>query len=177
MYDKFINMRFLRKIKVLFSKSDNLFEEVLIPLMPNSLRFNIFESRKIMQNPEWHPEGDVYTHSKIVTNRCHKNFRNINLILAGVFHDLGKIDVTVFNEEKNTFSAHGHEELSLMYIEQNIKWIKWMGGNPKKISYIVKNHMRIKFMDEMKPKKRKNFMKEKWFHLVEKFATCDKGGF
>lgn len=170
-------MRFFKKIQIIFSKSDNLFQEVLLPTMPKSLVEVIEKTKIVMQNPEWHPELDVFTHTKVVTNRLHKKYKNINLILSGVFHDLGKIDTTFFNEEKNTFSAHGHEYLSLVYIEQNIEWIKSLGGNPDKIRFIVQHHMRIKFLDEMKKSKRLKFQAEKWFHLVEKFATCDKGGF
>jgi hypothetical protein len=170
-------MRFFKKIHIIFSKSNNLFEEVLLPIMPKELVDDINKMKMIHQNLEWHPEDLLYIHTKVVTNRLHKKYKNINLILAGVFHDLGKIDTTFFNEEKNTYSAHGHEDLSLVYIEQNIEWIKSVGGNPDKIRYIVQHHMRVKFLNEMKKSKKLRFQAEKWFHLVEKFATCDKGGF
>jgi hypothetical protein len=170
-------MRLIRKLKILFSKTDNVFEDVLLKKMTMALLSDIEKLKDIQQNPQWHIENDVYTHTMVVTNRLHNKYHNINLTLSGIFHDLGKFDTTKWDDKKQSWTAFGHEDFSIDYVEKHKDWIKKMGGNVEKIKYITANHMRIKFIDEMRKKKRRKFEAEKWFHLVVKFKECDKGGF
>jgi tRNA nucleotidyltransferase (CCA-adding enzyme) len=69
----------------------------------------------IQQDPEWHPEGDVWTHTLHVCNVAAKvaereqlegNDR-ITVLLAALCHDLGKATHTRF--ENGRWHAYGHE--------------------------------------------------------------------
>src|SRR6056297_3600997 len=79
---------------------------------PNELK-NIIDSTEFaLQNNEWHPEGHTLTHIKYVTNRLYNNFNDINLTLSGLFHDLGKAEVTYWNPKTKNWAAGGHEDIS-----------------------------------------------------------------
>lgn len=143
---------------------------------PSTLKDIVDTTMTIEQNPIWHPEGNVYNHTRIVTNRLHNKYNDINLTLSGFLHDLGKAYTTVYDETKKSWTAHGHEDSSVNIINDYIDWIKKMGGNPDIIKYIVKNHMRIKFLDDFRLQEKINFINEKHFNLVLKFNTADYGG-
>jgi tRNA nucleotidyltransferase (CCA-adding enzyme) len=71
------------------------------------------------QDPEWHPEGDVWTHSLQVVDEAalliedlqHDRPRAITVMLGALCHDLGKPATTRF-EDGHTRSR-GHEEAGL----------------------------------------------------------------
>jgi poly(A) polymerase len=126
---------------------------------------------KIPQSFDWHPEGNVEVHSKIVLERARK-YEDKDLILAAFFHDLGKVDTTIPNE-KGGFSAHNHEDISVNLVKYSRSWIKELGGNPDKVEWIVGNHMRVKYLDDMKPKKADELIFHEWFPELYKFKYCD----
>jgi hypothetical protein len=171
-------MRFIKQIRFWFKtrKIEDIFD-FLFNLATDELKKDIFKQKSVEQNIQWHPEGDCFIHTKIVTNRLHNKFHNIDLTLSGLFHDLGKFDTTKWDDKKQSWTAFGHEDFSIDYIEKHKDWIEQLGGDVDKIKFITANHMRIKFINEMTKKKRRKFEAEKWFKLVVKFKECDKGGF
>ncbi len=63
------------------------------------------------QDPLWHPEGDVWTHTMQVTDRCvmHKDDASdpCGYMLTGICHDLGKIITTEVIDGR--IHSYGHE--------------------------------------------------------------------
>ncbi|MDP3985266.1 MAG: HD domain-containing protein, partial [bacterium] len=67
------------------------------------------------QEPEWHPEGDVWIHTLMVVDEAAKIVRREQLdperawtvMLGALAHDFGKPAVTEFKEGR--WKAHGHE--------------------------------------------------------------------
>jgi hypothetical protein len=140
---------------------------------PPKIKDYIDKCKNTPQSPEWHPESDVYTHIKIVFNRA-KRYSDINLMLAAIFHDLGKVDTT-----KPHFTIPGkitskfHEIVSCELIKENREWIESFGADYDIIYYIVAMHMRIKNIDEMRPFKRDALKKHKYFSQLERFTRFD----
>ena len=68
------------------------------------------------QDPRWHPEGDVLVHSlwaadlaaAYADERDLHPDRRVLLVLAALFHDLGKPDTT--RKREGRISSHGHAE-------------------------------------------------------------------
>ena len=147
----------------------------LYNLAPQGLKDLVDKTKGVQQSPDWHPEGDAYTHIRLVTNRLANCYHDINQNLAGFFHDLGKVNVTVPNG-KGGFSTHGHEDWSVTMVDEYKDWITEQGGEPDIVSYIVANHMRYKYLDEMRIQEQIRFMDDPYFHYVQKFATADIGG-
>jgi len=93
-----------------------------------------------MQDPRWHPEGDVWIHTKLVVDqavkiaeRCHPGDETREyLIFAALCHDLGKPDTTFTHESKRIRST-GHSEAGE---EPALAFLDAIGA-PKRMSQYV----------------------------------------
>lgn len=76
--------------------------------------FNIIPELKgldqVPQDPRWHPEGDVWTHTMLVLENLPSE-ATFAMSLAALFHDVGKATTTVIHESGG-ISARGHEDES-----------------------------------------------------------------
>lgn len=68
----------------------------------------------VQQEPEWHPEGDVWTHNNMVLDEAARlrreeygEFDNLALMLGALCHDLGKPLATVFSDGR--WRSPGHD--------------------------------------------------------------------
>lgn len=143
---------------------------------PSSLKLIIDECENAEQNPYWHPEGNTLNHIKLVVNRLHNCYNDINLDLAGLFHDLGKTITTEWDEEKKSWTAHGHEDEFAIIANKYKNWIESLGADFNTVEFIIKNHMRIKYLDEFRFQEKIKFINEPLFDYVLKFETADYGG-
>jgi len=68
----------------------------------------------VPQDPEWHPEGDVFVHTKLVIDRARDLIddlsypRKVTVMLAALAHDFGKPATTEFIDGR--LRSRGHEE-------------------------------------------------------------------
>jgi tRNA nucleotidyltransferase (CCA-adding enzyme) len=68
----------------------------------------------VPQDPEWHPEGDVFVHTGLVIDRARELIedlsypRKITVMLAALAHDFGKPATTEFIDGR--LRSRGHEE-------------------------------------------------------------------
>lgn len=144
---------------------------------PESLKEIIDSTKGVEQSPLWHPEGDVFTHIRLVTNRLGNSFPNDkDLLLSGLFHDLGKVQTTEWDETKQSWTARGHEDISVQLVDDYKDWIKKMSGNPTIVRNIVQNHMRIKYLDEFRLQNKIDIVNSPNFDDVIKFNSADYGG-
>lgn len=73
------------------------------------------------QDPIWHPEGDVWTHTLMVVNEAQKIVSDLSreerltVMLACLFHDLGKATTTEIVGDR--VKAHGHAEAGVPIAE------------------------------------------------------------
>ena len=137
---------------------------------PEVIKMIIDESKNTLQSKNWHPEGPVDIHMRIVYNRARKS-GDLNQAIAAFFHDLGKVETTRFISGK--WSAHGHENVSARLVERYRSWIENLGADFDIVYYIVAKHMKVKHIHEMRPSKREAFRQEKYFDLVNKFSDFD----
>ena len=68
----------------------------------------------VQQDPEWHPEGDVFVHTLLTIDRARESIeglsypRRVTVMLAALAHDFGKPPTTEFLEGR--WRSRGHEE-------------------------------------------------------------------
>jgi tRNA nucleotidyltransferase (CCA-adding enzyme) len=68
----------------------------------------------VPQDPEWHPEGDVFVHTRLVLDRARELIddlpyaKQVTVMLAALAHDFGKPPTTEFIEGR--WRSRGHEE-------------------------------------------------------------------
>jgi tRNA nucleotidyltransferase (CCA-adding enzyme) len=70
--------------------------------------------REVPQDPVWHPEGDVFVHTRLVVDRARELIddlpysRQVTVMLAALAHDFGKPSTTEFLEGR--WRSRGHED-------------------------------------------------------------------
>jgi tRNA nucleotidyltransferase (CCA-adding enzyme) len=68
----------------------------------------------VPQDPEWHPEGDVFVHTRLVVDRARELIedlpypKQVTVMLAALAHDFGKPVTTEFIDGR--WRSRGHEE-------------------------------------------------------------------
>ena len=71
----------------------------------------------VPQDPEWHPEGDVFVHTLLVADRARELIedlpyaKQVTVILAALCHDFGKPATTEFVDGR--MRSRGHEEAGI----------------------------------------------------------------
>ena len=146
----------------------------LFELLPEALQDRIFGLCKVPQRLDYHPEGNTLKHTIIVVERAIR-LGNINLILAALFHDVGK-DETFELSSKGFPTAHGHEKVSGRLVIEYRSFIRSLGGNPVVVYFIVRHHMRMKRFDEMRKSKRVKLMDNPSYDILKVFSLIDRGG-
>ena len=140
---------------------------------PIQIRYYLEHSKSVPQTSRWHPEGDLYNHIKIVFNRA-KKIGNINLILAAILHDLGKVDTTTKHPTiADKWSSKFHEKVSGKITKDNREWIESLGADFDIVFYLVDQHMRIKQFDEMRESKKRIIMNHPFYTYLEQFTEMD----
>jgi tRNA nucleotidyltransferase (CCA-adding enzyme) len=82
----------------------------------------------VPQDPEWHPEGDVFVHTQLAVNRARELIedlsypRKVTVMLAALAHDFGKPATTEFLEGR--WRSRGHEEAGVPPAESFLDRIK-----------------------------------------------------
>jgi tRNA nucleotidyltransferase (CCA-adding enzyme) len=72
----------------------------------------------VPQDPEWHPEGDVFVHTRLVLDRARELIDDLpyakqaTVMLASLAHDFGKPSTTEFLEGR--WRSRGHEEAGVL---------------------------------------------------------------
>jgi tRNA nucleotidyltransferase (CCA-adding enzyme) len=71
----------------------------------------------VPQDPEWHPEGDVFVHTQLVIDRARELIddlpypKQVTVMLAALAHDFGKPATTEFIDGR--LRSRGHEEAGI----------------------------------------------------------------
>jgi tRNA nucleotidyltransferase/poly(A) polymerase len=108
------------------------------------------------QDPEHHPEGDVYVHTLHVLKASDITDDPI-ASLATLFHDIGKPETYEFKptktrpEGKHTY--HRHEAQGVDVFLRVANRLKFSNQEKDSISWVIRNHMKLYKAGEMKPSK------------------------
>ena len=112
----------------------------------------------VMQNPKFHPEGDVFEHTMLVVD-CAAELRAraewpLGLMFSALMHDLGKIVATEVQED-GRITAYGHEVQGLGLVEAQMRRLT---RHEKLIKYVCNQselHMRPNMLAGARSKKKK----------------------
>ena len=131
--------------------------------------------RELTEDDEYHPEANVFEHIKIVTERLIP-IMDINLIMTGCLHDLFKHDAKRFSDTGDAYTCFGHEVLAANFIQTNREirdWITRFGGDVDLVENLCRDHMRIHYLDEMRPAKRNRLVGSTHFKKLSIFTLAD----
>ena len=124
----------------------------MIKNLPEELKKLLFKQWQAKQNPNWHPEGNTLKHILVVINRAYHHYPDDpNMIMAALFHDLGKMDTYAIHPKTGQPTAYGHEDRSVEYIDQFSDWVRsFEGVDIDEVKYLVKNHMKVRLVGRLR---------------------------
>lgn len=99
----------------------------------------------VPQNPSWHPEGDVFEHTKQTIDAAARlpyadDEEKLMMMYAALCHDLGKAATTQENEQ-GTIISYGHAEKGYTLTRQLLKRIVNDKSLIDNVATLVKYHM------------------------------------
>lgn len=103
----------------------------------------------VHQEPEWHPEGDVWNHTlqtvdvtvDVARRENLDDEQHLTLALAVLTHDFGKVSTTVLVDGR--WKAHGHEAAGKEPAAAFLKRFKFSADIVKRVIVLVPEHMQL----------------------------------
>ena len=111
------------------------------------------------QPPEWHPEGDVFTHPCIMLEMLEPD-APLDLCLAVLFHDIGKPPCQTF-EDRIRFN--GHDARGAEMAGTILRRLRYPNDVIAAVVAMVARHMQFMNVQQMRTAKLKRFMAEPTF--------------
>ena len=120
------------------------------------------------QPPEYHPEGDVFTHTLLLLD--HLESPTFTLAMAALLHDIGK-PVTQTFEDRIRFNQH--EKVGASMTDSICNRLHLSNDHTDRITWLVAQHMRIGVAPDMRESKRKRLVREEGFDELLKLMRVD----
>lgn len=107
----------------------------------------------VPQPPEFHPEGDVFTHTVLALEQLSEP--HPVLAVATLLHDVGKPPTMT---ETDRIRFNGHDEVGAEMTAVICRRLRFSGDDTERIVELVRNHLRVKDLPKMRPAKAKRFL-------------------
>jgi poly(A) polymerase len=123
----------------------------------------------VPQPPEFHPEGDVFTHTALALG--HLTVLTPVLAMGVLLHDIGKPPTYTVTDR---IRFNRHEEVGAILAEDICRRLRFSGDETERIVELVRNHLRIADLAKMRPAKAKRFLLREDFldHLELHRVDC-----
>jgi poly(A) polymerase len=108
------------------------------------------------QPPEFHPEGDVFVHTRLMLSLLPGRV-SLPLVLSVLFHDLGK-PPTMQRDPTGRLRFNGHESVSARMTEAIMRRLRFSNEEIEATVEMVQNHMVFKDVKNMRVARLKRFM-------------------
>lgn len=126
------------------------------------------------QPPQWHPEGDVYQHTKIMLDMLAGN-PSEELALAVVLHDIGKPATYTYDQDHDRIRFNGHDRVGAEMAEGILRKLKCSNHTTEAVCSMVANHMNFMNVQKMRIAKVKRFMARPTFEDEMELHRVDCG--
>ncbi len=108
------------------------------------------------QPPQFHPEGDVFTHTRIMLGLLPRDV-SLPLVLSVLFHDIAK-PATFAVDETGRIRFNGHDKLGAAMTEEILRRLKFPNAVIAPTVDAVENHMVFKDVQQMRVSRLKRFI-------------------
>ena len=125
--------------------------------------------RGVEQSPDFHPEGDVFVHTLLLLEKLHEPTET--LALGALLHDVAKPICRGRNGERITF--YGHCETGAEMAIAICQRLKRSREIWERVTYLVKNHLRLISAPEMRASTLKRFLREDGVEELFELARID----
>ncbi len=127
----------------------------------------------VEQPPEFHPEGDVFIHTRISLEKLEENvpYRSDELTIGMLLHDVGKPPTF---EISDRIRFNSHDTVGASIAERICRRLRFSNKQVERISELVRHHMKFQYVFAMRKSTLKKFMAMPHFdeHLALHLADC-----
>ena len=117
------------------------------------------QMRGVEQGKEFHPEGDVFTHTMLALERVDSSaLRAETLALGVLLHDVAKRECAERRDGKITF--YGHTERGAAMAREICRRLRRPSAVADRVSWLVKDHLRLVSAPEMRLSTLKRFLRQ-----------------
>ncbi len=140
--------------------------DLLVQVLPEISRM-----KGVAQPPQYHPEGDVWTHTLMLLEQleagCH-----LTLAWGALLHDVGK--PATFREAPDRIRFDGHVEVGVAIGAEICRRFRFSNDETSQILALIENHMRFADAPRMKASTLKRFFRLEDFpeHLALHRMDC-----
>lgn len=123
------------------------------------------------QPPEWHPEGDVFTHTGIMLDMLQHD-APLDLALAVLLHDIAKPPCRTVDPD-GRIRFNGHDSMGAEMAENILRRLRYPNEIIESAGFMVSRHMQFMHVQKMKRSKLRRFIgadtfsKEMELHRVD----------
>lgn len=145
---------------------------LLQQIMPEATRMH-----GVQQPPQFHPEGDVWTHTMLLLEKLQPG-ASATLAWGALLHDIGKpatYRAPNPNDPNDRIRFNGHVEVGVRIAEEILGRLRFSNEDTAQIVALVKNHMRFGDVLEMRQSTLKRFLRLPRFdeHLALHWLDCN----
>ena len=126
------------------------------------------------QPPEWHPEGDVYTHTMIMLEMLADDAPLV-LCLAVLLHDIAKPPTRTIDSDTGRIRFNGHDAMGAEIAEAILRRLRYPNHVIDAVVPMVARHMQFMNVQKMRTAKLKRFMAEPTFGMEMELHRVDCG--
>ena len=114
------------------------------------------------QPPLWHPEGDVFVHTRLMLSLLPEK-ASLPLVLSVLFHDIGKPATFSYNPEEDRIRFSGHDKVGADMTLEMLKRLRYSNAVIDATVSGVAHHMQFKDVQKMRTANLKRFMAREYF--------------
>jgi putative nucleotidyltransferase with HDIG domain len=114
----------------------------------------------VEQPPEFHPEGDVFKHTKLMLDALPPN-PSVVLAFAVLLHDVGK--PPTFERATDRIRFNEHDRVGAVVAESILRRLRFPNNQIEQIALCVAEHMRFQHVQQMRPAKLKRILARETF--------------
>ncbi len=126
------------------------------------------------QPPEWHPEGDVYTHTRIMLEMLADD-APLELCLAVLLHDIAKPPTRTYDADAGRIRFNGHDALGAAMAREILNRLRYPNQVIDDVCFMVSRHMQFMNVRQMRVATLKRFMAAPTFPLELELHRVDCG--
>ena len=115
------------------------------------------------QPPQFHPEGDVFVHTRLMLSLLMEESVTLNVVLSVLLHDIAKPASYTFDEADQRIRFNGHDKLGAEMAETILRRLKYPNETVDAVVEMVANHMAFINVQKMRTSKLKRFMARSTF--------------
>ena len=128
--------------------------------------------RGVEQGREFHPEGDVFTHTMLALEHVdHSPLRKETLALGVLLHDVAKRECAAVRDGKITF--YGHTERGAAIAREICRRLRRPGAVGERVGWLVEDHLRLINAPEMRLATLKKFLRQEGIEELLELCRID----